>query len=90
MSAEWREKKALILHLLLLLSSLATAESWQTPRMPWGDPDLQGVWTNATVTDLERMDGIEELVISEEQARALERQDAQNSAALTSYRPWPG
>ena len=23
-------------------------------RTPWGDPDLQGVWTNKTVTPLER------------------------------------
>ena len=25
-----------------------------THRTPWGDPDLQGVWTNATRTPLER------------------------------------
>lgn len=25
-----------------------------TPRTPWGHPDLQGRWTNATVTPLER------------------------------------
>jgi hypothetical protein len=49
---------------------------WETPRMPWGDPDLQGVWTNATITTLERPDGLDELVLSEEQARELERHDA--------------
>ena len=26
------------------------------PRMPWGAPDLQGVWSHATVTPLERRD----------------------------------
>ena len=24
------------------------------PRTPWGDPDLQGVWTGSTLTPLER------------------------------------
>ena len=47
--------------------------------MAWGVPDLQGVWSNATVTGLERLNGLDDLVISEEQARALEQQDAQNS-----------
>jgi hypothetical protein len=28
--------------------------SYVTPRTPWGHPDLQGRWTNATVTPLER------------------------------------
>jgi hypothetical protein len=61
---------------LMLLSSLATAQAWETPRMPWGDPDLQGVWSNATITALERMDGMDELVISEEQVRELEQREA--------------
>ena len=26
------------------------------PRMPWGAPDLQGAWSHATVTPLERRD----------------------------------
>jgi hypothetical protein len=32
----------------------ATSSSWSAPRTPWGDPDLQGMWTNATATPLER------------------------------------
>ena len=28
--------------------------SWTAPRTPWGDPDLQGVFTSATYTPLER------------------------------------
>ena len=31
-----------------------SAESAALPRTPWGDPDLQGQWTNATTTPLER------------------------------------
>ena len=31
-----------------------TTRSEPSPRTPWGDPDLQGVWNNATTTPLER------------------------------------
>jgi hypothetical protein len=30
------------------------ARDWTPPRTPWGDPDLQGVYTSATYTPLER------------------------------------
>jgi hypothetical protein len=30
------------------------SNSWVSPRTPDGQPDLQGVWTNATITPLER------------------------------------
>ena len=30
------------------------AGSWTPPLTPWGDPDLQGAWTNTTTTPLER------------------------------------
>jgi hypothetical protein len=32
----------------------ASSKSETTPRTPWGDPDLQGVWSYATLTPLER------------------------------------
>src|SRR5687768_14934620 len=28
--------------------------TWTPPRTPWGDPDLQGIYTSATYTPLER------------------------------------
>src|SRR5467141_4463911 len=43
---------------LVLLVPLAvfaqTAKSWTPPKTPDGRPDLQGIWTNATLTPLER------------------------------------
>jgi hypothetical protein len=36
---------------LAKVSTQAPAQKWHTP---WGDPDLQGTWTNATTTPLER------------------------------------
>src|SRR4029077_6694045 len=32
----------------------AVKKAWTMPRTPAGHPDLQGVWTTATVTPLER------------------------------------
>lgn len=32
----------------------AAPEGWTAPRTPWGDPDLQGIWSYATITPLER------------------------------------
>ncbi len=58
--------------LALLLCSAANAEQWQTPKLSWGEPDLQGTWTTATVTTLERDKAIDSLVVSEQQALAIE------------------
>ena len=32
----------------------APAKNWTPPRTPWGDPDLQGIWNDATSTPLQR------------------------------------
>ncbi len=34
------------------------SKGWAPPRTPDGDPDLQGIWTNATLTPLERPKGL--------------------------------
>ncbi|MFT4613818.1 MAG: hypothetical protein ACI9NT_000959 [Bacteroidia bacterium] len=65
--------RALVL-ICLCLSLPALAEDWQTPRMPWGHPDLQGIWTSATVSTLTRPDNIDTLVLTEAQAAALEQE----------------
>jgi hypothetical protein len=35
----------------------ARSKPWTAPRTPDGHPDLQGTWTNGTITPLERPDG---------------------------------
>ena len=51
-------------------------EAWVTPRTPEGHPDLQGNWTNATMTPIERPRGVDR-VLTPEQVAELEqgRQD---------------
>lgn len=73
--------KTLILSSALIFWSVI-AQPWQAPHLPWGDPDLQGVWSSATITALERMPGFDELVISEEQVRELERREVGFSAEI--------
>ena len=49
------------------------ASAWKAPRNVWGHPDLSGVWTNATITRLERDPRFgDRLVLSEEEARRIE------------------
>ena len=38
-----------------------------------GKPDLQGVWTNATITPLERPQNVKNLVLSDEEAARMEK-----------------
>ncbi len=51
-------------------SSSVSAEIENPVVTPWGDPDLQGVWTHGTITPLERPDeyGDRELLTAEEVA----------------------
>jgi hypothetical protein len=43
-----------MLTVAVALPSLASAQTWKAPRTPDGHPDLQGVWTNASITPMER------------------------------------
>ena len=54
------------------------------PRTPDGRPDLQGNWTNATITPLERLRPNTPLVITEEAARARRDQDRSGARGARS------
>ena len=44
-------------------------------RLRWGDPDLQGLWTNTTTTPLERLqEASDKTVLSEEERLSLAQQ----------------
>ena len=57
-------------------------ENWQVPLTSDGHPDLQGNWTNATLTPMERPDNLGP-VLTQEQVVALESGHA-DSVALRS------
>jgi hypothetical protein len=48
------------------------------PALAQGRPDLQGFWTNQSVTKLERPQGADKLVVTEAEAIELERQNVWN------------
>ena len=54
----------------IALPSLAQDE-WQAPRTEYGHPDLQGNWTNGTMTPVQRPPGLER-ALTEEQVHELE------------------
>jgi hypothetical protein len=58
----------------------AAANSWTAPRTADGQPDLQGLWTNATITPLERpKDLAGKEFFTEEEGAAYEKRVAANS-----------
>jgi hypothetical protein len=44
----------------------AASKNSAAPRTPWGDPDLQGVWNDATSTPLQRDIGVKDVLTDEE------------------------
>jgi hypothetical protein len=58
------------------------AKTWAPPRTPFGQPDLQGLWTNATVTPFERPGELAgKPVLTEEEAAEFEQRAVQTRDA---------
>jgi hypothetical protein len=63
-----------------LLSPSVSGQGWRMPRTPWGHPDLQGVWSTATITPLERpADLAAKPFFTEAEAREYERATVQRT-----------
>ena len=63
--------------------SVKTEKTWTPPHTPHGVPDLQGVWTNNTVTPLERpkeLAGKE--FYSEEELQALAKRERERLSQI--------
>ena len=56
--------------------------AWEVPRLANGKPDLQGHWTNGTISTLERNPSFgEQLLLTEEEATAIEQSNFLNRMA---------
>jgi hypothetical protein len=66
------------------------AKTWTPPRTPDGQPDLQGMWTNPTITPFERPKALAgKPFLTEQEAAALEQQAA-DRRANADRAPTPG
>ena len=68
---------------LVVLLAIPAADTFaQAPRTPWGDPDLEGIWTNATLTPLQRPPDLasKEFFTPEEAARFARTRIEQTNA----------
>ncbi|MGH8175559.1 MAG: hypothetical protein ACREV5_04780, partial [Steroidobacter sp.] len=60
--------------LIAMSATAAAAGDYKVPRLPDGTPNLQGVWTNATATPVERAPELgDRRAFTEEEAAAIQR-----------------
>ena len=86
--------------LLLFAGDLAAAQApkavgspkeWTPPHTPWGDPDLQGIWNNSTITPIEQpkeLAGKE--FLTDDQAAKLEAEAAKSNVDSPPKKGDPG
>ena len=69
--------------ILALAAGAAAAQGYKAPRNSYGQPDLSGVWTNATITRLERDPRLgDRLLLTDEETAGAEGATAQRNARL--------
>ena len=68
---------------LLLIAPLASAQSYEPPRTANGKPNLQGTWSNASITTLERNSRYDSLVLSDDEINRATDEHPQNVRLAT-------
>lgn len=83
---------AIVLVLLVSAPVFGQGSTWKVARTPDGQPDLQGVWTNETLTPLERPKGLgaKEFYTEQEVAENEKRERERASQALLGRGTEPG
>ena len=71
-----------IIHFYIFTISLSIWSEEYTKETWFGDPNLQGVWTNASLTTLERPDYFESLEISDDEAMAARQSSEEFNQTL--------
>ncbi|MEX0738764.1 MAG: hypothetical protein WD071_05440 [Pseudohongiella sp.] len=69
--------------LLVCLPGYSAEEAYEPPRTPGGKPDFQGLWTNASITTLQRNDRYDKLVLDPDEVAAVTAAHPQNVRQAT-------
>ena len=66
-----------------MFPALVAAQSSDSPRTPWGQPDLQGIWDFRTITPMERPEELgDKAFLTEEEAANLEQETIERNESL--------
>jgi hypothetical protein len=72
------QKLSLIILVLAASNVVLAQDNWVNSRTPDGQPDLQGIWTNATITPIERPASLaDRAFLSDDEIRAMETRTAE-------------
>jgi hypothetical protein len=74
----------------IAVSGAANAQSapgFTSPKTSWGVPDLQGTWSNASITDMQRSAEYPNLVMTPEQVAKMEGEDYYNNRTREDSKP---
>lgn len=63
------------------------APGYAPPKTSWGAPDLQGTWSNASITDLQRDPGYPNLILTPDEVRKMEGEDYYNNRTREDAKP---
>ncbi len=90
MSHRYLASTCVVIAVVALPPLFAAPQSTNTmsPRTPWGDPDLQGVWHSSGATPMERPDEYQgRATLSDEEAAQLRRESAARDQELLLAEP---
>ena len=65
----------------------SSAEGYSPPKTSWGAPDLQGFWTNSSITNMQRAPEYPNLVMTPEQVARMEGADYYNNRTREDAKP---
>ena len=68
-------------------SAQSSAPGYAPPKTAWGAPDLQGTWTNASITDMQRSAEYPNLVMTKEEVAKMEGSDYYNNRTREDAKP---
>ena len=82
---------SVVMVVTLAAVSLSAQQNKGVPLTPWGEPDLQGTYTNQTLTPLERPATLKDkALLTKEEAAALEKRSVQQRQSSEDAPPRPG